>query len=447
MWNGEGKMENAEWRVDEIMWEEKIRKWLLVLFFASLSLPVAIQQTALSLLLVFFAYTTAATIIRNRQRSAHRTVDIPHSTFRIPQFLSTPLDLPLLVFLGTLLFSTLWSPDILNSLAGYRKLWLVGAFFVTYHLVKDAREAWRLVALWMIVTTVIAAYGIVQHYTGIDWARALVGKASNLDPFWFGREEGFRTKGFHPSGITYAHNLLLPLIFTSVFLFSSGNSWRQWLLRLASWGLMVFALLFSLTRGVWIAYLVVLLLFGMLKGGRVFFSAGLTVVLLGLFLLSAGTGVRERARSLFDLSENLGRSRIWQANIDMIRDRPLLGWGYGNYRKFREPYYQRYPEADTTAHAHNSFLQIWVDTGLLGLGAFVYLFAVILKTSWTVYQYLSTEPGKSLALGGVLGVVGFLLGGMTQYNFGDAEVVIVLWATIGVLMRLAAETPLAREQG
>jgi hypothetical protein len=426
---------------------DRLRSGLLFFFFISLSLPVAIQQTALSLLLVFFAYTTAATMIRNRQRATLLANDIQHSTFNIPHFLSTPLDLPLLVFLGTLLFSTLWSPDILNSLAGYRKLWLVGAFFVTYHLVKDAQEARRLVALWMIVTTVVAAYGIAQHYTGIDWARELVGKESNLDPFWFGREEGFRTKGLHPSGITYAHNLLFPLIFTSVFLFSSDNSWRQWLLRLASWGLMVFALLFSLTRGVWIAYLVVLLLFGVLKGGRVLFSAGLTVVLLSLFLLSAGTGVRERAGSLFDFSENIGRSRIWQANIDMIRERPLLGWGYGNYRKFRDPYYQRYPEVDTTAHAHNSFLQIWVDTGLLGLGAFVYLFAVILKKGWAVYQRLSQEPGKSLALGGVLGVVGFLLGGVTQYNFGDAEVVIVLWALVGMLMRLAAETPLAREPG
>jgi hypothetical protein len=36
---------------------------------------------------------------------------------------------------------------------------------------------------------------------------------------------------------------------------------------------------------------------------------------------------------------------------------------------------------------------------------------------------------------------------MTQHNFGDAEVVLVLWATVGVLMRLTAETPLAREQG
>ena len=122
----------------------------------------------------------------------------------------------------------------------------------------------------------------------------------------------------------------------------------------------------------------------------------------------------------------------------MIKERPLLGWGYGNYKKFRDPYYQRYPEADTTAHAHNNFLQIWVDGGLLGVGAFVYLFWVILRKGWQAYRLLpaEAEPLRSIALGGVLSVVGFLLSGLTQYNFGDAEVAILLWATVGVVIRV-----------
>ena len=34
-------------------------------------------------------------------------------------------------------------------------------------------------------------------------------------------------------------------------------------------------------------------------------------------------------------------------------------------------------------------------------------------------------------------MVGFLIGGLTQYNFGDAEVAIVWWATVGLMLRLA----------
>jgi hypothetical protein len=423
------------------MWEDRVRKGLLALFFVSLSSPVAIQQAALGLLLAFLAYALSPLCIAMWPRTVPDALRRPRHVLTLP---STPLNRAFLLFFGALLVSTLCSPDVLNSLVGYRKLWLVGAFFVTYCLIKDAREVSWLVSVWLIGAAVVAAYGIAQHFTGLDWARELVGKPSNLDPFWFGPQEGFRTKGLHPSGITYAHNLLFPLVMISVLLFSATISWRQWLLYVGGWGLMVFALLFSLTRGVWLAYLAVLLLLGVIKGRRVLRGVAGGLVICGLFLLGAGAGVQERAWSLFDLEQNLGRSHIWQANIDMIRDRPLLGWGYGNYRKFRDPYYRRYPEADTTAHAHNSFLQMWVDAGLLGLGAFLFLFAVILQKGWAAYRCLADGPWQGIALGSVLGVVGFLLSGMTQYNFGDAEVVIVMWTAVGVLLRLAAETPLAR---
>jgi len=398
------------------MAESTLRRALVSLFAVSLCLSIAIQQTALGLLLVFLAY------------SCWRNRGLPR----------TPLDRPLLLFLGALLLSTFFSPDVFTSLSGYRKLWLLGAFLVTYRLVEKPQEVEQLVFLVVVVAALVAAYGIVQHFTGLDLARQLLGKEPDLDPFWFGRQEGFRTKGLHPSGITYAHNLLFPLTFIGTLLSAPNLQWRRWFTLLAGWGLMVFALLFSLTRGVWIAYMAVLLLLGLIRRGKTLLGVAIGGVLLGFFLFGAGSGVRERAASVFDLEQNLGRSRIWQANLDMIKERPLLGWGYGNYKKFRDPYYQRYPEADTTAHAHNNFLQIWVDGGLLGVGAFVYLFWVILRKGWQAYRLLpaEAEPLRSIALGSVLSVVGFLLSGLTQYNFGDAEVAILLWATVGVVIRV-----------
>jgi putative inorganic carbon (HCO3(-)) transporter len=122
----------------------------------------------------------------------------------------------------------------------------------------------------------------------------------------------------------------------------------------------------------------------------------------------------------------------------MVKDRPLFGWGYGNYRKFRDPYYQRYPEADHSGHAHNSFLQIAVDSGLVGLTAFLAFFVVLLRTGWQAYRLLppTAEPLRSFALGAWLSIIGFLIGGMTQHNFGDAEVVIVMWTVAGLIAKM-----------
>jgi O-antigen ligase len=307
-----------------------------------------------------------------------------------------------------------------------------------YYGVADPREAWRLVFLMMVAAAGVAAYGVLQHYTGIDLNHAVRGKASQVDPFWFGQNEGFRTEGLFPSGITYAHNMLFPLTLLTTWLVALPRGWRERLGAFAGWLVMVLALIFSLTRGVWIAYFIVVVALGIIKGGRALLTVSLGLILLGGFLFLFNPGVRERATHAFDLKTNLPRSLIWQANIDMAMDRPLLGWGYGNYKRFREPYYQRYPEVDTDAHAHNNLLQMWVDGGVVSFAAFLFLFWSILKRGWVAYRRLPPEADflRIIVLGGTLSIVGFFIAGFTQYNFGDAEVVIVMWSITGLLMRI-----------
>ena len=397
-------------------WDDALRVGLLGLFFATWNLPIAFQQTALGCLLAFLGYTL------------WRTRSLPRM----------PLWRPFCVFFAALLVSTVLSPDPLQSFIGYRKMWLMGGCLAVFVLVRSGQEVEKMltVALW--VAGAVAAYSIVQHFTGLDLAKTLVGKASNLDPFWFGRQEGYRVKGLHPSGMTYAHALLFPLCLITAWGLSPGLVKAHRLLLVGGWVYMLFALFFSLTRGVWLAYGVVLLVYGLVRGRR----AGLAVVggvaVCGLLFVGAGQGVRERGLSIFDLEANIGRSQIWLANIDMIKERPLTGWGFGNYKQFREAFYQRYPRADTDAHAHNNFLQMGVDAGLLGLAAFLFLVGSIIMTGWRAYARQRTEPLKSLTLGCWLGLVGFLIGGLTQYNWGDAEVALVWWATVGLMMRVAS---------
>src|SRR5439155_23530856 len=128
----------------------------------------------------------------------------------------TPLDLPLAVLLAALLLSTALCPYPLRSLRAYDRLWVIGALFAVYHLVRTRAEIERLVAITIGVAAVVAAYGIVQHFTGLDLAKGLFGKQPDVHVSWLGGS-GYRTKGFHPSGITYAHNVLFPLIFATVY--------------------------------------------------------------------------------------------------------------------------------------------------------------------------------------------------------------------------------------
>jgi O-antigen ligase len=350
-----------------LMTEERVRKFLLSFFFIAFSLPIAFQQTLLGCLLAFLGYMGW----RNRGLPA------------------TPLDPPLLGCVVALLLSSLFCPALWSSLIGLRKLWLVGAFFVVYHFIADPRELWKLISLMVVTAVGVAIYSVLQHYTGIDVDNWLRGKPANLTRFWFGRAEGFRAQGLFPSGITYAHNLSFPLTMLTVWFVAQKLTWSKRASLFAGWGCMVFALLFSLTRGVWLAYLIVLGGLAVVKGARSALTIAAGIVLLGAALLVSSPGVRERAAYMFDINTNLPRSQIWLANLDMIKERPLLGWGYGNYKRFRDPYYQRHPQVDTTAHAHNNFLQMWVDIGLVGLTAFLWLFWSILSRGWRAYQQLA----------------------------------------------------------
>ena len=415
-------------------WADTVRRCTLAVFFAAWSLPIALQQTALGCLLACLAYEV-------------------WQTRRLP---CTPMDLPLAMFGGALLVSTLLSPDPIQSFAGYRKLWLIGGVWAVFTLVRDRAEAEWLLSLTLGVAIAVAAYSIVQHFTGLDLAKTLVGKESNLHPlahYDFDAYQGYRVKGLHPSSITYAHNLLFPLALATA---AAGQGTRvRRLLHVLGLLLLIAALALSLTRGVWVAYAGVLLLACLYGGRRARLGTTVGVVVCGLLFVTAVGGFQERVRTFFDLEAfgNIGRQQIWRANWDMVQERPLTGWGYGNYKQFRRPFYERYPQypqADRYSHAHNNFLQVWVDTGLLGLAAFGVLVWSILRRGWRAVAAQRDEPLRGLSWGVWLGLVGFLIGGLTQYNLGDAEVAMVWWAGVGLLLRIgtfAAPRPTAFQRG
>lgn len=415
-------------------WADTVRRGTLAVFFAAWSLPIALQQTALGCLLGCLAYEV-------------------WQTRRLPR---TPLDSPLAMFGGALLVSTLLSPDPVQSFAGYRKLWLISGGVAVFTLVRDRAEAEWLLSLTLGVAIAVAAYSIIQHFTGLDLAKTLVSKESNLHPladYDFYAYQGYRVKGLHPSSITYAHNLLFPLALATAAA-GQGSQIRR-LLHVFGLLLLMAALALSLTRGVWVAYAGVLLLAGLYGGRRARLGTAVGVVVCGLLFVTAVGGFQERVRTFFDLQAfgNVGRQQIWRANWDMVKERPLIGWGYGNYKQFRGSFYERYPQypqADRYSHAHNNFLQVWVDTGLLGLAAFGGLLWRILRQGWRAVAAQRGEPLRSLSWGVWLGLVGFLIGGLTQYNLGDAEVALVWWASVGLLLRtgtFGAPRPTASQRG
>jgi O-antigen ligase len=100
---------------------------------------------------------------------------------------------------------------------------------------------------------------------------------------------------------------------------------------------------------------------------------------------------------------NLERLAFWQAAADMWSERLWLGVGIGNYQ-VAYPAYSLPKWRSSLGHAHNYYLNIAAETGLLGLLAYLGLWAAVL---WQLAATALRAPSaftRALALG-ALGMV------------------------------------------
>ena len=94
------------------------------------------------------------------------------------------------------------------------------------------------------------------------------------------------------------------------------------------------------------------------------------------------------------------------------------------------------PEAvkKRTGHVHNTPLQILVERGVLGLAAWLWIWAAFIARVIGLLRRLPDDAARERALvvGSLAAIVGFLVAGLSEYNFGDSEVVMVAWALMAL---------------
>jgi hypothetical protein len=344
---------------------------------------------------------------------------------------ATPLDPVLGLFYGALALSTIASLHPLEAV-GWAHLWVVLAYFAVFWWVRDRGHAARLVRVLVAAGTVAAVYGVVQHFTGVDWYRAAIGQPLMVRPRVEGGA-GFAVVGFFRNYLTFAHTMLVPTgLALALALRGSLPAW-------AAAGAMVLAIVLSTARGAWLATLAIAGVLVLLAGGRQALRVGaLIAVAASAFLLRAD--LRTQAAGMFATGgENTGRIEIYRANLDIIHDHPLLGLGFGRYREAADPYYDRHPDADRRSHAHSNYLQIAAEAGLVGLAAFALLWARAVVLGLEAVRDAADPYVWATAAGALAALVGLAVGGLTQYNFGDAEPAIATWVATALLMRCRRE--------
>jgi O-antigen ligase len=214
--------------------------------------------------------------------------------------------------------------------------------------------------------------------------------------------------------MTYSGTLML-VICASVARLVYGTRDRLWAAFVLPALLVSLAL--TLTRGAWL---------GAAAGAGVVFLVkdirltALVPVAAAVALLVAPAELTSRVNSIGDMSDPTTRDRVamLQAGVAIIGDHPLTGVGPDMIGHVYPDY--RTPSAvqANNPHLHNVPLQIAAERGLPALVLWTAFVVAAVRGLWRLRTVPAVRPLAAAALGATAAM---LAAGLTEYNFGDSE--------------------------
>lgn len=222
------------------------------------------------------------------------------------------------------------------------------------------------------------------------------------DAFYWSR--GLLFQGGPIEGIVASRNLLGFLALLALIVFwvqlAAGTVSRG---RSAAW-LVVAALMLALTRSatvtVAVGVVVLVLLFALwtrrasAEGRRpVYLTAAASVVA----VIAALVAFTPQLLSVLGKSEDLtGRLDIWRSVTELASQSPVFGWGWVSYwMPWVEPFNDLAVRKGVTyLQAHDAWLDVWLQLGVVGVVAFA---ALALSTLWRSWFLAVDRPRRSVA--------------------------------------------------
>lgn len=309
----------------------------------------------------------------------------------------------------TALFSTHYLFSVKFLLA---KCWYIGAFVLAPLAIlrnkKVIRKAALALAIAMLLVTLVT---MVRHYK---------------DGFTFaGINEALRP--FFRNHVNYSAALvcIIPVFFAFYKLSISRRIKNLLIIVIAG---LVIALFFSYARGAWLALLMGIVAYQLIRKRMIVMAYVLSIIIIviSLFWVKANDryleyahdyrttifhqDFREHLRATYEFKDVSTAERFyrWIAGVRMIKEAPLTGFGpntfYNNYKPYAIPAFKTWV-SDNPEHStvHNYFLMITVEQGIPGLLLFLVLAGAILYYSQLLYHRVQDSFYKTTSI--ITGVV------------------------------------------
>lgn len=178
---------------------------------------------------------------------------------------------------------------------------------------------------------------------------------------------------------------------------------------------------------------------------RAALSFGLVLaLLLGTILLGGEAALSRFVGTVNSDDPTTGRSHFWSMTLEMIRDRPLLGTGLGAFGVV----YTRYDTrngAYRLEQAHNDYLQIVSDAGVMGLALGLFFVVALFRMGFARCQ--SEDPfRRGVAVGALAGCFAVLIHSFFDFTLHTTANAL-LFLTMAALATLGGRVEQAARAG
>ena len=267
----------------------------------------------------------------------------------------------LLLFVLASIISIFTSADIRKALGEWKAFYIEPILFFLILLGLDKKYSQNLTTAILLCGLVTSLLAIFQHFTGF-----LVPHA-----FWE-NQNTYRVTAWYgfPNGVGLFLAPLFALAFYNIFKYKKIN-W-QTIIAILFIPTNILAIFFAKSTGALIAIAgTIFLLLFFYKKTRLLITIFTITGFVLLFSLSQLASIKTEI-TMQDRSGQI-RLGIWRDTANFLKDHPLTGSGIASYNLRIVPYHQKVngEKIEIFHHPHNIFLTIWINTGILGLIAFL----------------------------------------------------------------------------
>jgi putative inorganic carbon (HCO3(-)) transporter len=331
---------------------------------------------------------------------------------RINPWIRTPIDLPLLGFVGWVLCTVPFATDPAYSFSEWRKL--VAQVLVFYWAMFVLRSHRRIELSRQIVWAVVLGSLVLSGFALVDfvlhggtWRDRLVRAGAPYSDY---------------NWLTTYLVLVIPILIGWVVIHRTYGVRALGILTLVMAG---FAQVAAYTRAGWVAHFAQAVGFGLVAGRHrlvIWVLAGAIAMGGGLFAVSE-IGYQRGTIDPWTLS---ARVKTWRLGLHQVVQHPLVGVGYGNDTFLKV--YTAEIEAEKSNAAgdkvlpglHNTFAMALMGSGVPAIILFIWIFVCIVSTLTREWRRSTAAETKWLLVAVAVVTVGFATRNLFDYMFAGS---------------------------